>query len=170
MKKNALLLFLVVAISATSLAQSDYKSAIGGRLGSTYYDLLSFSYKNFVSQQGALEFNAGFGSKGYHDHDNNYHTTTLSAALTYQHHFDIKPAPGLKWYIGGGMTLFNTFSDHHDYEGFGVGIYPTGGIDYKFNDIPLNLSADIRPTVHIVGPDYYNSYYGNFGIAARYTF
>jgi hypothetical protein len=167
MKRILFLVFFTAGIVSASFAQSnsqDYKSAIGARLGSTYYDLLSFSYKSFITEQGALELNAGFGSKNY-----DYSTATLSAAISYQHHFDIKPAPGLKWFVGGGLTVFNTFSDHHEYEGFGFGIFPTGGVDYKFNGIPLNVSADVRPTIHVVGPSYYNSFYGDFGIAARYT-
>lgn len=168
MKKFALFLMAVVSISASVKAQngSDYKSAIGGRLGSTYYDVLSFSYKSFITRQGALEFNAGFGARGYGD----YHAATLSAAITYQHHFDIKPVAGLRWFIGGGATIFNTFSKGDRYEGFGFGLYPTGGIDYKFRGVPFNVTADVRPTIHVVGPGYYNSFYGNFGIAARYTF
>src|SRR5436190_22515783 len=168
MKKIALLLMLVVSISASVKAQSGsgYKSAIGGRFGTTYYDILSFSYKTFINENGALEFNAGFGGKNYHD----YNTTTLSGAVTYQYHFDIKPVEGLRWFIGGGATIFNTFSEGDDYNGFGLGIYPTGGLDYKFSNIPLNLTTDLRPTIHLVGPGYYNSFYGNFGLAARYTF
>ena len=166
MKKIALLLFFAAGITATSFAQSDYKSAVGVRLGSTYYDVLSFSYKSFIiGDRGALEFNAGFGARNY-VHDNAF---TISAALTYQHHFDIKPVEGLRWFVGGGLTIYNSFSKYHDYEGFGFGIYPTGGVDYKFRGIPLNVSADVRPTVHVTGPGYYNSFYGNFGIAARYT-
>ena len=171
MKRIALFFVAMVSISATLKAQdgSNYKSAIGGRLGTTYYDVLSFSYKNFISKQGALEFNAGFGAKKYDHSDGHYNATTLSFALTYQHHFDIKPVEGLRWFIGGGATIFNTFSDGDEYDGFGFGIYPTGGIDYKFSGIPLNLTADVRPTIHVVGPGYYNSFYSNFGLAVRYT-
>ena len=171
MKKITLLLFFAAGIMATSFAQSDYKSAVGARLGTTYYDLLSFSYKSFITDPGALEFNAGFGAKGY----GAYNTATISAALSYQHHFDIKPVEGLKWFVGGGITVFNTFTKktndefYKEYRGFGFGIFPTGGVDYKFRGIPLNVSADVRPTVHVVGPSHYNSFYPNFGIAARYT-
>ncbi len=174
MKKIVLLLLVSASLfSFSAYAQkrgSDYKSAIGGRFGNTYYDVFSFSYKTFITDPGALELNAGFGAKGY----GNYNTATLSAAISYQHHFDIKPVQGLKWFVGGGATIFNTFSkkdnDYTGYSGFGLGIFPTGGIDYKFASIPLNLTADARPTFHVVSPGYYNSVYGNFGIAARYTF
>ena len=169
MKKVVLFFLVAVSFSLHLKAQggSDYKSAIGMRLGTTYYDVVSFSFKTFISPQGALEFNAGFGSKGY-DHG---HAGALSFSGTYQHHFDIKPVAGLKWFIGGGATIFNTFSDHDDYDGFGFGIYPTGGVDYKFSNIPLNLTADIRPTFLVANPNNHNNgFIGNLGIAARYTF
>ena len=63
------------------------------------------------------------------------------------------------------------FSDYDDYDGFGFGIYPTGGVDYKFSNIPLNLTADIRPTFLVANPNNHNNgFIGNLGIAARYTF
>ena len=169
MKKVLLLLLVSASISGALSAQSNYKSAIGGRLGTTPYDILSFSYKNFSTSQGALEFNAGFGSKGYNhgnDHDN---TFALSGAISYQHHFKIKPVDGLQWFIGGGLALYNTFSDYNDYQGFGFGIFPTGGIDYKFAGVPLNLTLDGRPTIMVTGPNNHESLYHNVGLAARYT-
>jgi hypothetical protein len=179
MKK--LLVFLIAVISAGS-AQSQkesnggnsYKSAIGGRLGTTYYDIISVSFKTFVTTNGALELNGGFGARNYdyayNSNSINANTSAISAAISYQQHFDIKPVAGLKWFVGGGAVIFNTFSDYDPYQGFGFGLFPIGGADYKFAKIPLNLSADIRPTFHVTSPDYFNSFYGNFGVAARYTF
>ena len=101
-----------------------------------------------------------------------YSWLNVSASLSFQYHFNIGQVEGLKWFIGGGATVFNTFSSYSDYKGFGVGVFPTGGVDYKFSRIPLNVSADIRPTFAIVSPySYYNDFYlGNVGISARYTF
>ena len=164
MKKISFVVF-VVFMSTAVFAQSDYKTAIGGRFGSTYYDVLSFSYKNFVNSQGALEFNVGFGSRNY-DHGRE---STLAFALAYQHHFDFEGAAGLKWFLGAGGTMFNTFGDKDEYNGFGLGIFPTVGLDYKFNDAPINLTLDLRPTFNIISPSYYNSVYGNLGFAIRYT-
>ncbi|HTG57529.1 MAG TPA: hypothetical protein VL943_14730, partial [Niabella sp.] len=89
------------------------------------------------------------------------------------HHFDIKPVDGLKWFVGGGVVVSNTFSNNKYYKGVGVGLFPTGGADYKFKKIPLAVSADVRPTFNIVEPfDYndYNNFYPNVGVSARYTF
>ncbi len=60
---------MTLLASTTYLAgfsQSEYKSAIGARLApESYYDLFAFSYKTFVTDAGALEFNAGGGSRGH---------------------------------------------------------------------------------------------------------
>jgi hypothetical protein len=173
-------LFLSVALlgcllGAVSAQDSKYNSAIGGRLSSGYNEIISASYKTFIIEQGAIELN--LGARGHSHSDFDWVTVAFSAA--YQHHFPIKPVPGLQWYIGGGLSLYNSFSDDDHYRGFGMGIFPTGGIDYKFGNIPLNLSADIRPTISLTDPyddseNHYNGYNsfngGNVGVSVRYTF
>ena len=168
MKRILLLGIGVVSIAVMSYAQSDYKNAIGGRFGTTYYDLFSASFKTFVTKPGALEFNLGVGARSYDAHN----TFAISASAAYQHHFPIGNIEGFKWYVGGGLMVYNASNNNpnKDYEGFGFGIFPTGGVDYKIKAIPLDVSVDVRPTIFIAAPGYYNSYYGNFGIAARYTF
>jgi hypothetical protein len=173
MKRLFLSVALLGSLLGTASAQdSKYNSAIGGRLSSGYYDLISASYKTFIIEQGALEFNLGL--RGHSHSYADWVTVAFSAA--YQHHFPIKPVPGLQWYVGGGLTAYNSFSDHDEYRGFGLGIFPTGGIDYKFGKIPLNLSADIRPTISLTDPyDSKEGHYdhndgGNVGISVRYTF
>lgn len=169
MKKSLLILVCSLGMAAFTYAQDgDYKSAIGGRIGGGYYDLVAGSFKTFITDPGALEFNVGFRPYGF----TGYSWFNLSASASYQHHFPIGNIEGFRWFVGGGLTAYNTFSSHSDYRGFGLGVFPTGGVDYKFGNIPLNVSADIRPTISIVKPyDYYNGFYiGNGGLSVRYTF
>ena len=168
MKKSIGLIVAIFYLLSFANAQSTYQSAIGARIGDGYADLFSASYKTFVSDQGAIEFNLGFRSYGVP----HYSWVDLAFSASYQYHFNIEAVEGLKWFIGGGLVAFNSFSSYSNYAGLGLGIFPTGGVDYKFANIPLNLSADIRPTLVLVKPySYYNTFYpGNFGLAARYTF
>ncbi|HRP55835.1 hypothetical protein [Agriterribacter sp.] len=161
----------VLSFSAASLQAQDgssYKSGIGLRAGGGYYDVIAASFKTFVTTPGAVEINLGFRPYGI----TGYSWFNLSGSASYQHHFPIGSIEGFRWFVGGGATVFNTFSNYDDYKGFGLGIFPTGGVDYKFGNIPLNVSADIRPTISVIKPyKYYNSFYaGNAGVSARYTF
>lgn len=158
---------LFSSIYANAQEDGSYANGIGLRAGGGYYDMIAASYKTFVSEQGAIELNAGFRAYSV-----SYKWFNLSFSASYQHHFNIGSVEGLRWFIGGGATAFNTFSDYSGYKGFGLGVFPTGGVDYKFSNIPLNVSADIRPTIGIIKPySYYNNFYaGNVGASVRYTF
>jgi hypothetical protein len=166
MKRVILLGVLIASIGMKGFSQSDYDKAIGIRISESYYDIASVSYKFFVSDQGAFELNGGFGAKSYSLGG----VFRLTAAITYQHHFNIGTVPGLRWFIGGGVVANHSFSDHSGYRGFAVGLYPNGGVDYKFPKIPLNVSADYRPTLFLGRQSQDDLFYGtNFGVAARYT-
>ena len=148
--------------------KSTYKSAIGLRIGDGYYDLASLSFKTFLGSPLALEANIGFRDYGIIG----YNWFNLSGSLSLQYHVKISAVPGLQWFVGGGATAFNTFSSYSYYRGFGLGVFPTAGADYKFSKIPLDVSADIRPTIGIIKPyAYYDDFYlANVGVSARYTF
>jgi len=156
--------------SNSSYSSSSYNSAIGIRLGTGYFDLVSASFKTFLnSSPGALELNLGIKQDNY-IYDAYYDTRSefsVSFAASYQYHFDITSVLGLRWFVGGGAIISST--SHY---GFGMGLFPVGGVDYKFSNIPLNLSADIRPVFAVVNPysDHYNSIYPDFGVSARFTF
>lgn len=167
--RNVLVAFVTMSALPTVNAQSggDYKNGIGLRAGGGYYDLIAASYKTFITTPGAIELNLGMRPYSAY-----YNWVNLSFSASYQHHFPIGNIEGFRWFVGGGLTAFNSFSSNHDHRGFGLGIFPTGGVDYKFGNIPLNVSADIRPTISLVEPyDYYGRFYaGNVGASVRYTF
>lgn len=169
MKLKGILLAAFALTAMSVFAQSDYKQSIGVRGGSGYYDVASASYKTFLNDASAIEINAGFRPYGWGE----YKWVNASVSGTYQHHFPINPVQGLKWFVGGGVVVSNTFSKYDDYKGVSLGLYPTAGADYKFSKIPLAVSADIRPTFNVVEAfDYhgYKGFYPNAGVSARYTF
>jgi hypothetical protein len=170
---NKLLLTLIAGIcfSSVSIGQvngPDYKAGIGLRFSGSYYDAISASFKLFVSEPSAFEFNAG--ARHF-----SYGRTNVSASASYQYHFPIGNIEGFKWFVGGGLTVLNSFVDedqnpgNHDLEeGFGFAVFPTGGVEYKFN-FPLAVSADFRPSLYLANP-YDEDFNPNFGISARWTF
>lgn len=172
--KQSILLLALVLIAGTLHAQEKYGKAIGVRISSHVdYATVAASYKFYISEPGAIELNAGFGQRNrYSIYDHKYwNTTGISLSGSYQHHFDISAVPGLKWFLGGGLLIFNSFSKQSYYDGFGAGLLATGGLDYRFSNTPLNLSADFRPVLHIAAPSGFGTLHAHtFGLAARYVF
>lgn len=161
MKKIALLfsLFFILAV-ANDLKAQNYQSAIGLRLGAP----LAVSYKFFISEPAAIELYLGFRSYsiGY---------TFLNPGAMYQYHFPISGVDGLSWYVGGGASLFlYNFNDNYcnECDGLAFGINGALGLDYKFANAPVNLSADWLPTIVIAG-DFAGFGGGNGALSARYT-
>jgi hypothetical protein len=149
------LLFMFVAVSQAQ----EYNSAIGLRLGTP----LSVSYKKFISEQGAFEGVAGFRSfAGY---------SWFNIGAYYQHHNEIASVNGLRWYYGAGANVYFWSYDASFIDAgssTSIGISGVLGLDYKFEDIPLNLSIDWIPTFFVNG--YGNGFEGGYGaLAARYT-
>ncbi|MFT3902717.1 MAG: hypothetical protein QM727_06065 [Niabella sp.] len=171
MRKPSLLVALM-AICCLANAQSTYQQSIGVRLNPpSIYEAFAGSFKTFLGVHPALEFNLGVGGDTYYYSSADYRTTTLSVSATYQHHFDIKSVKGLKWYVGGGSTVFHSSSGHKPFKGTSLGFYPTGGADYKFAKIPLNVSADWRPTFLVAKTKQYSNFYADgIGASARFTF
>lgn len=171
---------LVVALLCCQFlvnGQSGYNQAVGLRLSShTTFDVVAFSYKNFISDHSAMEFNLGYGGKNY-ILPNSGGTTSYSPAFSisgsYQYHelIETNTAENLHWFAGAGLNFFNIFSKNNAYNGFGTGIFGTAGIDYKFKTSPINVTADWRPTVYISTPSaFLPLQIGTLGLAVRYTF
>ena len=169
MKKLAyLIIVFVLLISNRSQAQSEYKSAIGGRVGIP----IAGSIKHFISQAGALEGYAGFTGRGPAKYDRYYSGVNIIIGGMYQHHFPIGNIAGFQWYVGGGalVQFYNLDDNPNDYSSTGFGLNGVGGVDYKFKGIPLNVSADWMP-VFFLNKTYYSNFGAGYGgLAARYTF
>jgi hypothetical protein len=161
-------LFLIILVSAVCLSQSlkaqDYKSAVGLRLGYP----LSVSYKTFLSESNALELYAGYRGYGV----SGFRWSLINVGALYQIHKPLSGVDGLQWYFGGGagVQLYN-YGDF-DAEGsgsFGIGLSGNLGLDYKFPNSPINVSADWIPTIFI-GSGYLGGFGGGYGaLAVRYT-
>lgn len=164
---SSLMIISVLTASAqkrsSSFKSSDYVTAIGVKVypgtGGAAVTL-----KHFVNKGAALEALGSFWERG--------------GRLTglYEFHWDIPGAPGLKWYVGPGAHVsFYNDKKYHDYPRrsyVAVGLDGVIGLDYKFNNIPLNLSADWQPSFDFGNStDPYHGFGGDFGgISARYTF
>ena len=73
---------------------------------------------------------------------------------------------GLQWYYGGGGFI-GLWSAGNSENGTRIGIAGNLGLDYAFEDIPLNISLDWIPSFALVG--FGNGFAGaTGGLAVRY--
>lgn len=160
MKKIILALFVIAGlfISSVTYAQ-DYKTALGVRLSSSPAMVgNSISLKHFFKENMAVEGYFAFGDP-------------LALGAMLEIHKPLAPA-GLTWYYGAGAYLgfpktYNAVKqkDETDVNLGGQGVI---GLDYKFTNIPLNLSLDWKPELNIVSDINFEP--AAVGITARFTF
>ncbi len=162
MKKHISKMVFIALISM--IAMNGYSQSMGHSyktaLGVKFYPA-SISIKHFTSNKVALEGLGYFWNYGFR-------LTGL-----YEIHGDINGAPGLKWYIGPGAHI-GVWNDHYKDQynndgGANFGIDGVVGLDYKFNNAPINMSVDIQPNFSF-GNDGRSGFDVWGGFAVRYTF
>jgi len=160
-KKFSTLLFilLIILMAVNAFSQSmgrTYKTALGVK----FYPA-SISVKHFTTNKVALEGLGYFWNYGFR-------LTGL-----YEIHGDINDAPGLKWYIGPGahFGIWNdNYKDQYDHDDAAYfGIDGVLGLDFKFNNAPINMSVDIQPHFNF-GTNGSSGFDVWGGLAIRYTF
>lgn len=151
MKKLFLFLLVAFALSINANAQdeSSYKNAVGVRLSSSLPVIQNgITYKHFFGNnavEGILSFGDGVGICGL-----------------YEIHKPISSTENLQWFIGfGGYVGFNNSTSN-------VGAAGIVGLDYKFKNIPLNISVDWKPELNIISKVGFEA--SGVGFSARFTF
>ena len=149
--RSRLLIVLVIITTlcaSTDTVAQDYRLGIGVRLSNSIPTLNnSVTGKYFVTERSAVEGMISFGSR-----------FVMGALLEIHNPVDIK---GITWFYGAGAYF--GFENKNAYLG------PTGiiGLDYKFEDVPINLSLDWKPELDIV-PDI-NFVPDAFALSVRFT-
>ncbi len=147
--RSVVLVFVLVGMSMTSAQSQNYDKAIGVRLG---YGI-GVSGKMFISESSAIEVGARF------------FTDYTGIFGLYQIHNDIDAVEGLQYYYGGGVNV-GIYGLGYGGSNTAFGIMGALGLDYKFDDLPINVSVDWLPTFALSGYGF-GAYNG--GIAVRYV-
>ncbi len=146
---------------------TDYNTAIGVR-GNPY--LIGFTVKHFIEGPHAVE--------GIIATDVNRNANVTFTGL-YEYNWKFIPdQPEWSLFFGGGIHF--GFYDRLDFDWdryvkHGHGSYATGGLDaiagvsYTFKNLPINVSADLKPYVNFGDPTNHMAEQMG-GISARYTF
>ena len=150
MKKIFTLFVVCLALAATLNAQN---SAIGLRLGGGTANGGEISFQKDLGTTNRVELDLGV--------INNPSYTGIALTGIYQWTWDLSQlADGFRWYAGPGvgLRLFN---------GLGLGLHGQIGIEYSFEEIPIQLSLDSRPGWYFGGA---NGFDGGAALSVRYKF
>ncbi len=155
-------LLVLIAFLGLTLSMSAKPKAVGLRLGYLGGDV---SYQHSLNEKSFLEGTVGF---------NPWYGFGVRSSVTYNYVL-LQP----KWtekgdwalYVGagiGGGFGFRTKSYH-------VAVVPQLGLEYKFDNLPLQLSADIRPSIGMSGSGKNIGFYMNYfafipTLSVRYAF
>lgn len=162
MKKLIAFCLFTLALAAgmpASAQESSYRTGLGVRFSSAPAIVSnSITLKHFLSEKAAVEALFAFGDP-------------LALGAMYEVH---KPfgQSGLRWFYGGGgyigfvKTLNHTNQKEETDMNFGaMGVV---GLDYKFINLPLNLSLDWKPELNLVKDINFEP--AAIGLSARFTF
>lgn len=143
--KRSVLVVLVLCLWCNAFSQHKpyYKGAIGIRAGSEMATC-GITFKYFLSNQGALEFVAGYANKGF------------CGTLLFEQHVQLFGRKELQAYFGGGVhyTQKSGYGNYREISsrsvifengGAAYGLDGVLGLSYKFLSIPLAVSFDLKP-------------------------
>jgi hypothetical protein len=155
MKKLVLIsIFFTIALS---LSAQDYRTSLGVRGGLPS----GLTIKHFLNKNNALEGIMALSYGGF----------VVTGLYEFEKWTGIYPS--LNWYIGAGA--YAGFWDAGDnpnlpdtFTGSVIGIGLVGGLEYTFDEIPLNLALDILPTFNLAGTSGWGGMSG--GLSIRYVF
>ncbi len=155
--KRTLVLLLLVSVFALSLNAQDYKTSLGLRAGLPY----GLTAKHFLNKTNAVEGILAGSWGGF-----------IITGLYENEHWTGQ-YPGLNWFWGGGGHVGFWDAGRNPnlddtYTGSVIGLDAILGLEYTFDEIPLNLSLDLLPTFNIIG---YTGWGGiNGALSIRYVF
>jgi hypothetical protein len=163
MKRSTLIipitLILIFLSTKIIVAQSDYRTAIGLRLNGGAGLTVRHFLKNDCSLEGILYTRWG----------------GVNITGLYQISYPVFNEPGFNFYFGGGGHIgfwdrsatpwWN--DDRYNDTRMVIGIDGQLGIEYTFQNIPLNLSLDWKPAINLVGIT--NFWGSDVGLSVRYA-
>jgi hypothetical protein len=156
MKRRIIIVFMLAVLSLASYGQ-DYRTSLGLRAGLPY----GLTVKHFLNKHNALEGVLAARWQGF-----------IITGL-YENEHQTGQYPGLNWFWGFGGHIGFWGADENPnleptYSGSVIGVDAILGIEYTFDEIPLNLSLDLLPSVNLIGHTGWGGING--AISIRYVF
>ena len=166
MKKIILSAFMLIGLAFNAQSQDISKNALGLRLGSNDGFGGEISYQRGLSKNNRLELDLGWR--------NSKDVNAYKLVGLYQWVWDIDK--GFNWYAGLGAGIGSWSYDKGGASNSGTILLAAGdiGIEYNFQEAPIQLSLDLRPEFYLnnSGSNQYRK--ENFGpdiaLGIRYRF
>ena len=167
MKKVLLSALMLFGIAISAQAQDISKNALGLRLGDNDGFGGEISYQRGLSSNNRLELDLGWRNSNDVD--------AFKLTGLYQWVWNIEG--GFNWYagVGGGIGSwsYDKKIGNDRYEDSGTFLFAAGdiGIEYNFEEAPIQLSLDFRPEIYFNSDDFRNDNFGpDIALGIRYRF
>jgi hypothetical protein len=162
--KKSIIIFVFVMFSVHSINAQEYKTSLGLRIGPPPFSLSGITIKHFLDKATAIEGILSF----------NYNGIVATGLFQSEHWTGIYP--GINWYWGLGAHVGIWGAGENPYinssatyrGGTMLGIDGILGVEYTFDNIPLNIAIDVLPTVNLLGYQSWNPF--NAAVSVRYVF
>lgn len=141
MKKLILSAFMLLGLAFSAQAQDISKNALGLRLGDNDGFGGEISYQRGMGSNNRLEFDLGWR--------NSKDVDAFKLVGLYQWVWNIEG--GFNWYAGVGAGIGSWSYDKNGFSDSGSFVLVAGdlGIEYNFQEAPIQLSLDFRPEFYL---------------------
>ena len=141
MKKLILSAFMLLGLAFSAQAQYISKNALGLRLGDNDGFGGEISYQRGMGSNNRLEFDLGWR--------NSKDVDAFKLVGLYQWVWNIEG--GFNWYAGVGAGIGSWSYDKNGFSDSGTFVLAAGdiGIEYNFQEAPIQLSLDFRPEFYL---------------------
>jgi opacity protein-like surface antigen len=163
MKKIILSAIMLMGLAFTAQAQDFSKNALGLRLGDNDGFGGELSYQRGLSKDNRLELDLGWRNSNEVD--------AFKLTGVYQWVWNIEG--GFNWYAGVGGGIGSWSYDHHNVSDSGTFLFAAGdiGIEYNFEEAPIQLSLDARPELYFNSDNYRDDNFSpDIALSIRYRF
>lgn len=154
--KRTFITLIIAFLTVLLINAQEYKTGIGIRAG----NFSGLTIKHFNSHKAAIEGLLTTRWEGF------------EATLLYEVHNRAFDVDHLNWYYGGGAHI-GFYNGSNVYWGrYGtsytiIGIDGILGIEYSFDEIPINIGIDWKPVLNLVG---YSGVWSEGAFSVRYIF
>jgi hypothetical protein len=165
MKKIIFSAFMLIGLAFSTQAQDISKNALGLRLGDNDGFGGEVSYQRGLSKNNRLELDLGWR--------NSRNVDAFKLVGLYQWVWNIDG--GFNWYagVGGGIGSWSYDGPGDPDNDGGTILLAAGdiGIEYNFDEVPIQLSLDFRPEFYFDSDDYRDDSFGpDIALGIRYRF